>query len=128
MTSITVNGNPITKKNSQQIVKAKGRYMLIPSKQYREYEKNAIKQLPNNVFYQCPVNVECVYYMGVRRKVDLTNLLEATDDMLVKGNILADDNCSIIVSHDGSCVKYDKENPRVEIKITEKEWELWQTE
>lgn len=100
--------------------------MIIPSKQYKEYEELALWQLPR-VFYNCPVNVKCVYFMGTKRKVDLTNLLEATDDILVKGKVLADDNCTIIVSHDGSCVKYDKDNPRVEIEITEKEWEIWQS-
>lgn len=94
--------------------------MIIPSKQYKEYEELALWQLPK-VYYHAPVNVKCVYYMNAKRKVDLTNLMEATHDILVKGGVLADDNCTIIVSTDGSCVKYDKENPRVEIEITEKE-------
>lgn len=94
--------------------------MVIPSKQYKEYEEIALWQLPR-VYYHIPVNVKCVYYMNAKRRVDLTNLLEATDDILVKGGVLADDNCTILVSHDGSCVKYDKENPRVEIEITERE-------
>ena len=122
-----IKGNPTTKKNSMQIVNAGGRRMVIPSKQYREYEELALWQLPK-VFYACPVNVKCVYYMQARRRVDLTNLLEATDDILVKGHVLKDDSCDIIVSHDGSCVKYDKENPRVDVEITEREWELWQTD
>lgn len=128
MTSFVIKGQPITKKNSSQIVKAGGRYMVIPSKQYRAYEELALWQLPKNVYYQCTVNIKCVYYMPTKRRVDLTNLLEATDDILTKGKVIADDNCNIVVSHDGSCVKYSKDNPRVEITIEEKEWELWQTE
>ena len=58
--------------------------------------------------------------MGTRRKVDLVNLLEALDDILVHYGVLEDDNCGIIVSHDGSRVHYDKENPRTEVTIT---WE-----
>jgi Holliday junction resolvase RusA-like endonuclease len=59
--------------------------------------------------------------MQTRRKVDLTNLLNAINDILVKYEILADDNSSIVFSMDGSRVFYDKENPRTEITITEVE-------
>ena len=65
-----------------------------------------------------PVEVKCLFYMPTRRKVDLTNLLEAIDDILVYAGTLADDNSSIIVSHDGSRVLYDKENPRTEVYIS----------
>ena len=51
----------------------------------------------------------------------MTNLMEATDDLLVAAGILADDNHRIIVSHDGSRVLYDKENPRCEVWITSAE-------
>lgn len=61
--------------------------------------------------------MKCVYYMPTRHKVDLCNLLAATCDILVKANVIEDDNSKIIVSHDGSRVLYDKENPRVEIEI-----------
>ena len=55
--------------------------------------------------------------MPTRRKCDLTNLLEAIDDIMVKSGLLADDNFTIIESHDGSRVLYDKENPRTEVQI-----------
>ncbi len=112
---------PVTKKTHQQIVKVKGRLMVIPSKQYREYEKACaefIPQMPFNMF-DCPVNVECVYYMPTKRRVDLVNLEESTLDVLVKYGILKDDNCNIVASMDGSKVLYSKENPRTEIEITE---------
>lgn len=64
-----------------------------------------------------PVNVRCVYYMPTRRRVDLTNLLEATDDVLVRAGVLADDHSGIIAAHDGSRVRMDREWPRVEIEI-----------
>ena len=57
--------------------------------------------------------------MPTRHKVDLTNLLNATCDILVEAGTIEDDNSRIIVSHDGSRVLYDKENPRVEIEIKE---------
>ena len=57
--------------------------------------------------------------MGTRHKVDLTNLLSATMDILVKYRVIEDDNKDIAYSNDGSRVKYDKTNPRVEIEITD---------
>ena len=59
--------------------------------------------------------------MPTARRVDLTNLLEALDDVLVNAGVLADDNCNIIYSHDGSRAFVDRENPRTEIVIREKE-------
>ena len=114
---------PITKKNSQQILtnRATGRPFIMPSNQYKEYEKNAqwfLKPLPKRPI-DIPVTVKCLFFMPTRRKVDLTNLLESIDDILVKSGVLADDNYAIIVSHDGSRVGYDKDNPRTEIYITD---------
>jgi len=115
-----IPGNPVTKKNSPQIFRNKktGRPFVSPSDQYKEYEKGAGWFLkPIGIDY--PVNVKCVYYMQTRRKVDLGNLLAATCDILVKYGVLADDNSGIVVSHDGSRVEHDRENPRVEIEIRE---------
>ena len=58
-----------------------------------------------------------MYYMDTHRRVDLVGLLQATDDLLVKAGVVQDDNSNIIASHDGSRVRYDKDNPRVEIDI-----------
>ena len=117
---ITIPIEPRTKKNSQQIVMCKGRPIIIPSKQYKDYEKQALNFLIfNTMVIDYPVNVECHFYMKTRRKVDLVNLLESVCDVLVRAGILEDDNSSIVVSHDGSRVHYDKENPRTEIIIKE---------
>ena len=43
------------------------------------------------------------------------------DDVLVKARVLLDDHCGIIVSHDGSRVLYDKDNPRTEVYIADYE-------
>ena len=113
---LTFYGNPRTKKNSSQIVKCRGRYMIIPSKLYKDYEKECLPSCEERMI-SAPVNLRCVYYMATRRRVDLVNLLEATQDILVKGKVITDDNSQIIVSVDGSRVDYDKQNPRVEIYI-----------
>ena len=118
---IILHGQPITKKNSQQIIKAGMRTMIIPSAQYRRYEKDCLMQIPQKarLRIESAVNMQCIYYMPTRRKVDLCNLLEATCDILVAAGVLADDNCRIVASHDGCAVYHDKENPRVEITLTD---------
>jgi Holliday junction resolvase RusA-like endonuclease len=64
-----------------------------------------------------PVNVKAVFYMPTKRRVDLVNLQEALLDVLVKEQVIVDDNCKIVYSMDGSYVDYDKENPRTEVEI-----------
>lgn len=112
----TIPVEPRTKKNSQQIIIVNGRPMIIPSKQFKEFEKDALWFLPKEQI-DYGVNVKALFYMKTKRRVDLTNLLEALDDCLVKGGTLVDDNSNIIVGHDGSRVLYDKENPRIEVEI-----------
>lgn len=122
MIKIVIPGNPITKKNSQRIIQVAGRPMIIPSKQYKIYESQAYDYMPSDVeMIDTPVNIRCVYYMKTRRKVDLVNLEEATLDILTHWNVLSDDNSRVVVSMDGSRVKYDKDNPRAEITIEEVE-------
>ena len=121
---ITIPLAPVTKKNSQQILtnRATGRPFVAPSSKYKTYERQCLwhlrvhKQKPP---IDTPVNVKCTFYLPTRRKTDLTNLLEAVDDILVKAEVLADDNYTIVTAHDGSRCRYDKENPRTEILITE---------
>ena len=109
---------PITKKNHQQIVKAKGRYMVIPSPQFKRYEKECEQYLPKIEPIAEPIELKCLFYMPTHRSCDLTNLLQAVCDVLVKHKVIADDNFKVVMSVDGSRVLYDKENPRTEITIT----------
>lgn len=117
--NITLYGRPITKKNSSQIVKAGAKRRVIPSKQFSAYQEACLYQL-----LKAPktseenLNMQCLYYMPTRHRVDLVNLLQATCDILVKAKVIKDDNFKIIASHDGSRVLYDKENPRVEITLS----------
>ncbi len=118
---ITIQLRPITKKNHQQIrVNRKtGRRFIAPSPQYEQYEKECgwyLKKIVGQPI-DYPITIKCLYYMPTRGRVDLTNLMESTHDVLVKHGILKDDNSKIIVSVDGSRVLYDKDNPRTEIHI-----------
>lgn len=119
MIHFTVKLPPISKKNSQQIMvnKATGRPFIMPSKKYKEYEQQALWFIPKNIYIDYPVNIKCLFYMPTHRKCDLTNMLEAIDDVMVKAGLLADDNFTVIEGHDGSRVLYDKDNPRTEVYI-----------
>lgn len=117
----TIKLPPVSKKNSQQILKTKdGRPFIMPSKKYKEYERAAVWFLRNKpkqpIDY--PVNVKCLFYMPTRRRVDKINLEESIHDVLVYAGVLADDNRDIIATTDGSMVLYDRSNPRTEITIT----------
>ena len=120
--SLTIMGIPVSKKNHGQIItnQKTGRPMLLPSPQYRKYEADALKQIHKPAEpISTAVNAQYRYFMPNARKCDLVNLMQATNDILVKGEVIADDNYTIVASHDGSGVWVDKENPRVEITITE---------
>lgn len=126
MIKITVPLAPITKKNSMRIVRNRktGKRRIMPSQQYMDYEAEAVwhcKRARVQRPIDEPVEVKCLFYMPTRRRVDLTNLLESIDDVLVGAGVLKDDHSGIIVSHDGSRVLYDKDNPRTEVFIREME-------
>ena len=118
---IWIPGDPRTKKNSQQIRSRGDRHWIAPSDAYQRYAAYCALLIPSaaRLHIDTPVNVQCVYHMATRRKTDLVNLLEATLDILVEAGVLADDNSRIAASHDGSRVQYDRDNPGVEIIITE---------
>ena len=127
MLQITIPICPITKKNHGRIVQKRfpnGKLLpiMLPSEAYTKYEKQCKAYMPK---MEAPINfrinLECHYYLETRRKCDLTNLLQATCDILVKYKVIEDDNYSIIASFDGTFADYDKEHPRTEIYITKKE-------
>ena len=108
---------PRTKKNNSRIIYSKGHPIILPSEKYVQFEKECEPYLqPLHIDY--PVNVQAIYHRPDRRRVDLCNLHEALCDVLVKYNVVKDDNCQIIASMDGSKVVYDKENPGIELVIT----------
>jgi Holliday junction resolvase RusA-like endonuclease len=114
---LVILGQPITKKNSQVIRCINGYPLVNQSKAYRAYEKMALKPM---LAYPCetimgPVTVKVLYWLKDRRRPDLTNLLQATADILEKASVIANDRN--IVSWDGSHIMGMSRNPRAEITI-----------
>lgn len=118
--TFTIPLTPVTKKNSQRIVMRGGRPIILPSEKYKEYEESALYLIPKRQTpIDFPVNVKCIFYMPTNRVCDLTNHLEAIDDVMMKAGILKDDNYKIVASHDGSRVMVDRDRPRTEVEISE---------
>ena len=119
MTKLIIFGQPITKKNSQQIIMAGKRPCIIQSKAFKAYEKLAKDQLARWCFsepYIKPLEVTCLYYLATARTPDLCNLMAATHDILEHCGIIAND--VQIKSVDGSRIMGKDPDPRVEITIT----------
>lgn len=123
----TIPIEPRTKKNHQEIWKNRrtGQRFIGNGKEYKAYvrdtfwEIHASKEsigLKEPISY--PINIKAVYYMGYRRKVDISNLHSCLHDVLVHNEVILDDSCRIVVGTDGSRVRYDKHRPRTEVEIT----------
>lgn len=120
---LTICGNPRPKKNNMRPARRRnGSLMLIQSQNYIDFAELAkpqlLQQYKDKQAIDYAVNVKLVYYRADNRRTDLVNLQNATLDILVDANVLADDNYKIVCSTDGSRVYVDKDNPRTEIYIT----------
>ena len=115
---IVIPINPTTKKNRQSIIKQGNKTYIIPSKEFQAYQREAGWFITHkDELIDEPLEIECRFYRSTERRVDLTNLLEAIDDILVHYKVIKDDYFKIIKSHDGSRVFIDRANPRTEIVI-----------
>lgn len=111
-----------SKKNSQQILinSRTHKPFISQSKIYKEFEQNCgyyLNKYKLNIDYA--VNIKCTFTVPDKRKRDLTNLENAIADILVKYNVLADDNYNIIQSWDGSRIIYKKGEEETIIEIEE---------
>lgn len=127
--TIVLKGNPATKKNSSQIKyiysKNKGRRVpiIVPSENYNVYRELCMYQLNSLVnsrdfeTIDYPINLKTIYYMEDLTVCDISNLINATHDILEDAGVIKEDSWKIVNSVDGSRVRFDPKNPRVEIFI-----------
>lgn len=117
--NFTIPLAPRAKKNNPRVVKSSsGKVLVLPSAAFEQYQENCGYYIPCK--WACisqPVNVCMKFYTDTRRKVDKTNLESAMLDILVHYGVLADDCRDIVYSTDGTCVEWDRDNPRTEISI-----------
>ena len=122
---------PVTKKNSPRIFNKKTKTgklvpFIVPSERFMNYQARCWVDVPKEETISRPINIKAIYYMPTRRTVDITNLHSALHDVLVHWKVIEDDNCKIVVSTDGSRVRYSKENPRTEVEITDSDYNCWE--
>lgn len=113
-----------SKKNSQQIIfnPRTHKPMVIQSQIYLNFERECgyfLNSYQYNINY--PIGLKCTFIVPDKRRRDLTNLENAIADILVKYNVLEDDNYNIIDNWDGSRIIYKKgvEETIIEIKKAE---------
>jgi Holliday junction resolvase RusA-like endonuclease len=111
-----------SKKNSEQIFinKKTHKPFVSQSELYKEFERNCayfLNKYQSNISY--PINLKCTFYVKDKRKRDIVNLLNAMQDILVKYNVIADDNYNIVQSVDGSRIIYEKGREETIIEIEE---------
>lgn len=100
-----------SKKNAQQILYNSKTHkpFISQSKLYKEFEEECGYYLLNyrkKIDY--PINLKCTFIVDDKRKRDIVNLLNAIQDILVKYQVLADDNYNIVQSIDGTRIIYEK--------------------
>lgn len=114
-----IPGRPATKKTGQRIVRCGKFTKILPSKAYCEYEEWCLvylKQIKEQ--FTGRISIKAIWKMPDRRSwPDWTGLAQATGDILEKAGIIENDR--LIEHWDGSRIVIDKNNPGVEITITE---------
>lgn len=101
------------KKNSQEIIFKNGHPLLIQSKRYLQFERDCayfLKRYARHI--ETPINLKCTFYVPDRRRRDLCNLLEGIQDILVKYDVIVDDNYNVVTTVDGSRVIFEKRERR----------------
>ncbi len=114
--TLTVKGNPIPK---QSVVAGKNFYSKPAAKEWQEtvaeeafYKWRNSRHFPIDLL-EGELGIEIVFYRGNKRKVDTDNLSKPIKDAL--NNIVYKDDSQIVDEYLHK--RYDKENPRVEIKV-----------
>jgi len=92
-----------------------------PAKQFLKFASHVLECQWSDVFSEpipkhILVNAAIVSYQKTKRWADCSNLYQGTEDALEDAGVLTDD--VQIGSHDGARRRLDRENPRVEIKLT----------
>ena len=122
---LIIPGETPSLKNSKRIVTTNnGRRRIIASERYEAWA-NAIRVRLGQCSlaghpWSYPVQVDFHFYRTTRRRFDYINLAQGPLDLMVEAGILADDDMMHVVP---GCFEWsvDKDNPRVEIVISEVE-------
>jgi Holliday junction resolvase RusA-like endonuclease len=115
-------GQPVTKKNSMVLIRSGRRTVPIPSKIYRDWLKRAEPQVRkqtkgiHDLPIRRPVRLKALAYRWTNRSIDLSNVIEAVQDMLQSVGVLEND--SQVRSLDGSRVFFGVPIGEARVEIT----------
>ena len=117
-------GPPRTKKNHNRLVRAGGRYRVLPSKPYEEWRRSlegyalhlmmSLRRHGVRLPITRPVRVAATFYRD-RNIGDLVGYQQALADWMEGVGLLENDRQ--IVSWDGTRMDVDRERPRIEVEI-----------
>lgn len=123
MIKITIKGDVPSKKNSRNIFVRGGKPVNIPSKRYKEWHELAFwevkRQIKNLDIPNEPLWILATFFPRTKRRFDLSNAFESVADLLVDAGIISDDNCYVLPRVSLLFGGVDKENPRVDIEVSE---------
>lgn len=115
-----ITGRPITKKNAQ----IKTRHNVLPSAQYRRYERKAIDELNSQrkdarvIIRPCILKAQ--YVMSNRAGwPDLIGLIQASQDILESAHIIQNDRLIVGYTPDTRIVGIDQHRARAMLTIYE---------
>lgn len=117
---IVIPGSVPSQKNSKQIFinKKTGKPFITSSQNVKAWQKQALWQLKGTKpILEYPMSLTMVFYYDSRRRHDLDNSASSVLDILVKTEILEDDNTNYVEELILQFGGYDKENPRVEVYV-----------
>lgn len=119
MIKIIIKGDVPSKKNSRQLFVRNGRMMNIPSKNYKQWHGDALKQITGAI----PKGLKQIEQIMItispstKRLFDLTNKAESIMDLLVDAGVLLDDNYSVVPAVHLYYGIHNKFDPNAEINI-----------
>lgn len=120
---LAYQGVVYSKKNSKSIItnRRTGKPMIVASKRAKDMEKNMASEFSTQCGGRQAINIPSSVCMKLYRKDnikrDLDNVATSVLDGLVRGEVITDDNYSIVKSLRIEDCGVDKNNPRVEIEI-----------
>lgn len=122
---VTVFGPPRTKKTHNQFVQAGRRTVMVPSQRWREWARDAriaVGTISHFTHFHPPIvgpgialNCAALFYRDANRG-DLVGYLQGLADLLEKRGVIPNDKQ--IAQWDGSRLRKDALNPRVEVVLT----------
>jgi hypothetical protein len=136
---VVVHGIPRTKKTSNVVTTVKGRHIVLPSKDWRDWVRDAeitirgipfVKhkgglprlvhrhQVPEVELWTplaVPLNCAATFYLGNRQHGDTVGYMQGLADLLEERQVIENDR--LLATWDGSRLVHDGSTPRVELTL-----------